>query len=218
MPGRRYPRPGHRLAPRTLAEVLRKPLPPEYSSLASGAPARLCDLDETAWDHFDERTCRCLASEVVRLVGRAARQPAAFTGRAVPPIPSGVSLADLELDSRTYNCLVAAGIEDRPQDLGRMTIEGLLSLQGFWGKCLVDLLTSIEHCADHPESARAVAVRRSTSMRSAKTLAAISPRLSIGPGALPRLLNVPVPRDRIKNRQSRGPVCATGREISAATV
>jgi len=152
MPARRYPRPGQRLAPRTLADVLQPPLPPRYRVREEQGPIRLCDLDESAWDRFDEETCRALASEIVRVVGRAARQPAALSGRAVPPIPKGVTLADLELAPRTFNCLVAAGIGERPQDLSRMTIEGLLSLQGFWGKCLVDLLTAIEYATDHPES------------------------------------------------------------------
>lgn len=217
MPGRRYPRPGHRLAPRTLALVLEKALPPECAVEDADAPQRLCDLDESAWDRFDEETCRLLASEVVRVVGRAARQPSAFSGRAMPPIPSGVSLAELELEPRTFNCLVAAGIQDRPQDLARMTIEGVLSLQGFWGKCLVDLLTSIEHAADHPESRRARRGQRAVPERIRKPLGRYPRRgYRLAPATLREILQVPVPAHRIKNPAVRGlQLCDLDEEISA---
>ncbi len=205
MPARRYPRPGQRLAPRTLADALQHPLPPKYRVQGGQAPMRLCDLDESAWDRFDEETCRALASEIVRVVGRAARRPAALSGRVLPPIPKGVALADLELASRTFNCLVAAGIDERPQDLSRMTIEGVLSLQGFWGKCLVDLLTAIEYAADHPESRRA---RRgqdpSTGRR--RRVGGRYPRRGyrLAPVALREILQVPVPAHRIKNPAIQG--------------
>jgi hypothetical protein len=168
-------------------------------------PIRLCDLDESAWDRFDEETCRALASEIVRVVGRAARQPAALSGRAVPPIPKGVTLADLELAPRTFNCLVAAGIGERPQDLSRMTIEGLLSLQGFWGKCLVDLLTAIEYATDHPESRPVRRGRRASTPR-CRGNGGRYPRRGyrLAPVALREILQVPIPAQRIKTPEVQG--------------
>ncbi len=119
----------------------------------------LRDLDESAWELFDDDTCAQLANHVVRAVGRAARMPMAMGDRPLPPIPSGMKLTDLDLEVRTLNCLVAAGIHERPQDLRALTIEGVLGLRGFWVKCLVDLLTSLEYVTDHPEARKALRKR-----------------------------------------------------------
>ncbi|MBN2473868.1 MAG: hypothetical protein JXB62_04635 [Pirellulales bacterium] len=116
----------------------------------------LCDLDETVWERFDEDVCQGLAFAVVRAVARAARTPMAIGDHHLPAIPEGMTLADLDLEVRTLNCLVSAGIHERPQDLHGMTIEGILGLRGFWVKSLVDLLSSLEHVIDHPEARRAV--------------------------------------------------------------
>jgi hypothetical protein len=152
----RYPRRGHRLAPATLAEFLDVPVPAKYVLNQADAGLRLCDLDESAWDRFDEATCQELAMEVVRAVGRAARMPMPIGDRPLPAIPHGLTLTDLDLEVRTLNCLVSAGIHERPQDLRAMTIETILGLRGFWVKCLVDLLTSVEYVTDHPDARRAL--------------------------------------------------------------
>ena len=171
----RYPRPGHRLAPATLRELLHVPVPAKYLKRVESGEWRveskedshpptppsplstllLCDLDETAWDRFGQQVCRQLAEEVVRAVGRAIRLPAPIKDRCLPAIPRGMTLADLELEVRTLNCLVSAGIHERPQDLPRMTIGGLLGLRGFWAKSLVDLLSSLEYVIDHPRARKA---------------------------------------------------------------
>ena len=131
---------------------------------------KLCDLDESSWERFDDRTCHRLAEDVVGAVGRAARMPMAIGDRPLPLIPPGVTLADLDLEARTVNCLVSAGLHERPQDLRALTIEGILGLRGFWVKCLVDLLTSLEHVADHPEAQRSLRDRRTTAIRVPRTV------------------------------------------------
>ena len=68
----RYPRPGHRLAPSALREMLEVPVPQQYLQDHESAGTQLCDLDETAWERFGEDVCRQLGQEVVRAVGRAA--------------------------------------------------------------------------------------------------------------------------------------------------
>lgn len=148
----RYPRRGHRLAPATLRDVLQIPLPDPWGKAHPGI--MLCDLDETAWDRFGRAACESLAQEVIRAVGRAARMPTPMAQRALPILPPGMRLSDLDLEIRTIHCLLAAGI--RPQDLASMTIERLLSLRGFWVKCLVDLLTALEHAIDHPNARRPI--------------------------------------------------------------
>jgi len=146
----RYPRQGHRLAPATLRELLHVPVPAKYLKGSAQAGMLLSALDETAWERFGESTCRELAEEVVRTVGHAARMPLCIGARRIPRIPRGLTLADLDLEVRTLNCLVAAGIHERPQDLHAMTIDGILGLRGFWVKSLVDLLSSLEYVIDHP--------------------------------------------------------------------
>jgi len=164
----RYPRRGHRIAPATLRGLLQAPVPAKYLTSVSDAGLRLCDLDESVWQRFDDRTCQALAGEVLRAVGRAARTPTAFAERTLPPIPQGMKLADLELEVRTVNCLVSAGLHQRPQDLRTITIEEILGLRGFWVKCLVDLLTSLEYVADHPEARRALRTRSTTTIKGAR--------------------------------------------------
>ncbi len=201
----RYPRRGHRLAPRTLRELLQEPVPEKYLRGRKADGLLLCDLDESAWERFGDEGCRQLAMEVVRAVGRAARMPMAIADRRLPPIPRGMKLADLELEIRTVNCLVAAGIHERPQDLRAMTIEGILGLRGFWVKSLIDLLSSLEYVTDHPE------VRRK--LRS-KTAAPIkTPRISsryprrgyrLAPETLREILTDPVPAELLPEPAAQG--------------
>ena len=150
-----YPRPGQPIAPKLLAEVLRIPAQRRRGG-HNRAPARrpllLCHLDEKAWNRFPQPVCRKLGREVILAVGRAARTSSALANLRIPPIPPGLALADLDLESRTKNSLTAAGFGRRPQDLRKMTAEGILRLRGFWVKSLVDLLTSLEFAAKHPKT------------------------------------------------------------------
>ncbi len=141
----RYPRRGQRLAPEMLRELLHVGVPEKYlDACPDKSSLELCDLDESAWEQFSDETCRALAQEVVDVVGQAVRTSMAIGARRMPPLPPAVALADLDLEIRTINCLVSAGIHRRPQDLQSMTIDDLLSLRGFWAKSLVDLLVAVE--------------------------------------------------------------------------
>jgi hypothetical protein len=146
----RYPRQGHRIAPATLRELLQVAVPARYLKAAGRSKMLLCDLDETAWQRFPEAICHELAQLVISTISRAARMPMPMGSRRIPPIPRGLALADLELEVRTFNCLAAAGINHRPQDLHALSIDGILALRGFWIKSLLDLLTSLEYVIDHP--------------------------------------------------------------------
>ena len=201
----RYPRRGHRLAPATLRELLQVPVPAKYLRVQDDTPVLLCDLDESSWERFTEETCHELAVEVVRAVGRAARMPMPIGDQRLPPIPQGVKLTDLDLEIRTLNCLVSAGIHQRPQDLRAMTIEGILGLRGFWVKCLVDLLTSLEYVTDHPE------VRRSLRGKAGATVK--GPRIScrypraghrLAPETLREILSEPVPPRLVRDTAFEG--------------
>ncbi len=201
----RYPRRGHRLAPATLRELLRVPIPARYFEGRRSAGMLLCDLDETAWGRFGEEACRELAQEVLRAVGLAARARMAIGGRHLPPIPEGMSLADLGLEVRTFNCLASAGIHERPQDLHSMTIENVLGLHGFWAKSLVDLLTSLEYVTDHPQARR---VFRTDAVVSIKHLRVVHryPRLNhrLAPQTLKEVLLDRLPGDLVSGTQFHG--------------
>jgi hypothetical protein len=201
----RYPRKGHRLAPAALGEILDAPVRTKHPAVKQRAGLRLCDLDERAWKWFPEEVCRQLAGEVVGAVAAAVRSPIPIGRRPLPAIPEGLTLADLDLEVRTINCLVAAGIHERPQDLGAMTIEGALGLRGFWAKSLVDLLTAVEYVIDHPEARRP---RRSDAIVAIKHLRAAHryprPGHLLAPRTLKELLLERVPARLVRNTPLRG--------------
>jgi len=191
----RYPRPNHRLAPATLRELLQAAVPAKYLQGSPPDSLRLCELDESAWQRFSPDTCRKLADEVVRAVSRAIRISPSIGDRRLPPLPQGMRLTDLQLESRTLRCLAAAGLHRRPQDLRAMTVDGILTLRGFWVKCLVDLLTSLEYVNDHPESRR-----RLPTPGSATTVVRAASRYprrnqAIAPRTLHEILAEPIPRE-----------------------
>ncbi len=190
----RYPREGHRLAPATLREMLLQPIPKMYERRGGTKGMTLADLDESAWALFDRQTCLQLAREVVAAMGRAARAPLLIGDRPLPTLPEGVTLADLELEVRTVNCLVAAGIHERPQDFNGMTIDGLLNLRGFWSKSLVDLLTAMEYVIDHPQTRPAPREENRIALKPAHAPNRY-PRVNhrIAPSLLRPLLEEPIP-------------------------
>ena len=201
----RYPRRGHRLAPAALRELLDIPVPGKYLKDQPGAGLRLCNLDESVWDRFDESRCQELAVEVVRAVGRAARMPMPISDRPIPSIPPGMKLTDLDLEVRTLNCLVSAGIHERPQDLRAMTIETILGLRGFWVKCLVDLLTSLEYVTDHPETRRALRAKGSVPVKGPRVCCRYPrPGHRLAPHTLREILTDYVPTDLVKDTPIEG--------------
>lgn len=201
----RYPRRGHRLAPAALADVLELPIAAKYRTTEADEGHRLCDLDESAWERWDEAACRELAGEVVRAVGRAARMPSGIGDRKLPSIPRGMRLTDLDLEVRTLNCLIAAGIHQRPQDLRMMTIEGLLGLRGFWVKCLVDLLTSLEYVQEHPEARRTLRSEGAVPLKASRSSDRYPRRgYRLAPAALGDILGEPIPEALVTGTRLEG--------------
>jgi len=161
----RYPREGHRLAPATLRPLLRVPIPAKYVKAHRLAGMMLSDLDERAWQTFGPAACRELAEDIIRSVARGLHRLGRIADRHVPPIPRGMTLADLELEVRTINRLVSRRIHERPQDLHAMTIRDVLVLRGCGAKTLVDLLTSLEYVNDHREARRALRTEAATTVK-----------------------------------------------------
>jgi hypothetical protein len=134
----RYPRPGHRIAPFLLREVLRAPLPDRRISES----LQLCDLDESTWARFSPETCKRLGAAVIRSIPPCL--PDFIQRRQLPALPEGVTSEELPLEPRTRNCLVEQGLLEPPDKLQNVTVGEVLRIPAFGKKSLVDLLTSLE--------------------------------------------------------------------------
>ena len=89
--------------------------------------------------------CHALADQVVEQVrSKVALLPLTIRNRHLPKLPDDITLKDLELEVRTWNCLKAAGFARRPQTLSDKCIGEILRIPNFGAKSLVDLLTSLE--------------------------------------------------------------------------
>lgn len=103
----RYPRPGYRIAPFSLREILDVPVPKHLIKDEVSQDMRLCDLDESAWDRFIPETCNELAKVVIQKVSSNVPPSSWRLYRChLPKLPEGTKLGDLELETRTYNCLI----------------------------------------------------------------------------------------------------------------
>lgn len=139
----RYPRPGDRVAPATLRQVLLEPLPADVIVGTGAAGLRLCDMDETIWHKLPAGVIRSLAERVIaRVAAGCARKT--FDRRHFPRPPDGVRLTDLCLEHRTQLCLAREGFKDNLQALGDRTVGDILKIRAFGPRCLVDLLSSVE--------------------------------------------------------------------------
>lgn len=143
MPISRYPRPGHRLAPRCLASAL--DVAARFDGEQHPPEPKLSDLDEACWEKYDAATCEQLSQQVVEAVrGRMRSLASGSVSVALPKLPKGIGLDDLELEARTRNCLAASGLEDAAAALSNRTLREVAGMKGMGARCLVDLLTSLE--------------------------------------------------------------------------
>ena len=145
----RYPRPGHALVPETLRGFLTGLVPASLSDGFAYKKPRLSDLDSSVWSFLKPQVIGKLAKMAVRdvnsaLVSNLTGRYAVFLQTAIPWPLHGIRLADLELSTRTRNCLRKAGFEDSPDRLRSCTIGDLLNIHSFGAKCLLDFLTSME--------------------------------------------------------------------------
>jgi len=194
VPTSQYPRPGHPIAPRTLEPIFDVPVPREL--LPRGVRGvRLCDLDSSAWQRLGPATCQRLADLVIQTLKRRYNSfPGDLLNIPVPSPPAGLTLEDLHLELRTYNCLSKAGARLALSGLGTRRIRDLRGIKGFGVKCLLDLLTALEAVggvesregSDAAEAASVtIAARRMRSRWYADAVRRDDPRL----GALVRAVN-----------------------------
>jgi hypothetical protein len=131
---------GHRIAPRALAHIL--DVPTKDRRIGS---VKLLDLDESAWERFEPKTCHKLALEVVKRIKRFHSALRKQFGNTRLPMPQtkGKPVV-LQLQRRTFNCLNEAGLLNNPARLAEMTFRTLFAMPAFGDTCLVDLLCALE--------------------------------------------------------------------------
>ncbi|MBI4657649.1 MAG: hypothetical protein HY735_02165 [Verrucomicrobia bacterium] len=183
----RYPRRGQRLAPETLRPLLAVPIPD--GRIGSGD--LLCDLDESAWERFGEKTCRKLADAVLKhLVSQQNALRARFAKIRLPQIQGQPGPLILQLEPRTFNCLKSADCAKTAEQLATLSILDVLNFPSFGVKCLVDLLTTLEAhlpCLHKPTPEVTTASHRLLRLKHAGEIQATDPRL----GSSLQLLGVP---------------------------
>src|SRR5437773_7007448 len=131
----RYPRPGHRIAPLLLREVLQCPWPDARASQS----LKLSDLDESAWARFGSETCKRLGAAVICSLPPCL--PDFIQQRNLPELPDEITDDEILLEPRTRNCLTSQGLLSPPQKLAGITVRHVLQIPAFGKKSLVDLLT-----------------------------------------------------------------------------
>lgn len=205
MPRTRYPRQGQRLAPLALRELLEAPIPSDFALPEEMTGWRLYDLDARVWSRLDVATCRHLGAEIIKTVAAAIRAPSGIHLRGVGDIPSNTTLDDLRLEVRTFNCLAAAGMRNRLQNLCHMTIGTLLGLQGFGAKSLVDLLVALEEARERPKDGpRPQGIAPASATRRHETARYPRPGQALAPQTLRELLFGQIPHDIPRDGQWKG--------------
>lgn len=148
--GTGYPWHGCRLAPRTLRAWLALPVPASFQRDGSPSSLLLADLDARAWEWFSADECAELADLVVMAVRDRVSNivpGGTLTNLRLPPIVSGMTLADLNLSRRTYNALLRSPLRDGGEVLAAATISEVLEVRNFGAKGLVELLVALEEVA-----------------------------------------------------------------------
>ena len=174
----RYPRKGHRIAPSTLAHILDV----RAKDQRMGG-VKLRDLDESAWERFETKTCHKLALEVVHRVSRFRSALRSQLGGTRLPTPRTKGKpAVLQLQRRTFNCLNKAGLLDDPARLAETTFSELFTIAGFGDICFVDLLCALETQAatGHRTSQQVlVAAHRLAKLKESARIRSNDPRLGL---------------------------------------
>jgi hypothetical protein len=174
MSASKYPRPGFRIAPASLHEVLEGPQVHPVVEKLCGEKLKMVDLDESTWTRFGDHVCRQLAAVVLSLARRSF--PPKVLNRHLPTVHRKLQFENLELEARTMNCvqcLVRQGMARSPSDLRALTIGQVLEIPGLGVKSLVDLLTSLETLAKKDGASSPIKGNR--------------PFLSVGTALQPRL-------------------------------
>jgi hypothetical protein len=139
------PRSGRPLAPKVLSPILQYPLPKKVATRARRRYSVLADLDASASSVFSPAEQRWLTSRIVGAVSVSVDwHPELITDAPLGPIPAELRLEDLEIKTRTYNCLARAGYAGNLQRLAEATVGDVFAITGFGAASLVDLAAALE--------------------------------------------------------------------------
>lgn len=146
MKGSKYPRPGFRLAPITLNSLLATLQLP--SMFRNQGYSTFADLDEGTWLRFSSANCTILGEMIIKHVAsHLPKLPVDIAEKHLPLARNNVTLEQLEVETRTYNCirrLIKGGWIRNIQDLSGFTVSATKHLKGIGAKGIVDLLVALE--------------------------------------------------------------------------
>jgi hypothetical protein len=147
----KYPRPGQRIAPETLREILDVPVPADLRDQVPASYETLAHFDEMVWQHVPAATCRVLAERVLRQVhGGLARSLGTMKSKPLPRFHQPTPVSALEVEVRTCNCLdncLGLRVGGNLQFLNDLTVGDLLAWRNLGAHSLVDLLVALESAA-----------------------------------------------------------------------
>lgn len=173
----RYPRPGHRLVPKTLKNVLTG-----YVGGQCFGRTPFSSLDESVWDKYPNNICRELGLKAIRRTHKSLFVIKNMTGVFAPmPKTYGKPLI-LQLEKRTYNCLLRRGYIEDPGLLAQISLSDLLAIRGMGVRSFVDLLTSLESqvCEESPKGKEVdIAARKMLKVKAATKLQVDDPRFGL---------------------------------------
>jgi hypothetical protein len=154
-----YPVPGRRLAPQSLGNFLRAPVPGHLAVDDLLHSLELADLDEAVWDLYSEEMCQDLAQAIREHVSVLVKQhDETLLSLALPVAPPGTSLEDLGLSPRAYQRLRRVHYDPGKSSTSPLTVEQALSIRHFGVTSLLELLIGLEqslgeaHNHDFPSS------------------------------------------------------------------
>jgi hypothetical protein len=143
----RFPREGYPIAPKILSKVLNRQIPKKFSGEID---LKYEDLNKSIWKVFSKKTCKKLSKLVIKEVQKSlASNRKNISSIQIPPLPSGLSINDLPLEVRTFNCLARQkGFRLSKRNFVDCTVGDLMKIQNFGAKSLLDFLTSLEYARE----------------------------------------------------------------------
>lgn len=140
----RYPREGFPICPSILSDILNRRIP---TNITGEIVMKINELDESAWITFSKKTCEKLGKLVIKETQKAlSSNRRNILNRRISTLPKGLSINDLPLDVRTFNCFARMqGVQLVKKNFVNCTIGDLMMIRNFGAKSLVDFLSSLEY-------------------------------------------------------------------------
>ena len=138
-----YPREGFPICPSIFSDILNRRIP---INITGEIIMKINELDESAWITFSKKTCVELGKILIKETQKAlSSNRRNILNRRIPTLPKGLSINDLPLDVRTFNCITSMqGVQLVNKNFVNCTIGDLMKIRNFGAKSLVDFLSSLE--------------------------------------------------------------------------